>query len=145
MKNTKRFLSATAILLAVLLVALVWGAWRFLDDMFPLAPPAPVLSAEEVLDYSLTTQDGTALPLSRENLSLLLSAVAQAKPTRNQSLNDHPDRSPYYELRLETTERPYCLYFFSTGVGASSVLGLESPYEGIWQLQEDVLWLLLQE
>ena len=106
------------------------------SKLCPMAAPLAYPEAAQTADITVTkSQAAEAVAMSQEDVSILLGAIASAMPTRKQSVNDAPYATPYYRIAILTEERTYVYYVYEE----RGVTYLESPYEGIYRIDDAVL------
>lgn len=122
----------------VLISALVFGGYLYLS-LFPKAEPLQHPDAESIETvYVAKNRTAERVELTGQDLTALLEYVYDATPTRRQSVNDSPYVTPYYRITLIAKERTYMYYVYEENKSAY----LESPYEGIYRIEDAVIDLL---
>ena len=117
------------ILVLLLAAALILGGFALYDGMFPVAEPLSCPEAQEVEAVYLNGIDGAIVSED------ILQAISAAEPTRLWSINEFPAVEEYYTLTLITAKREYRYYLYEEG----SQVYLESPYEGVYQIDAQLL------
>lgn len=126
-------------ILVYLALCLVFiGAYAVFDFIFPKAPKnfefTGTLSNPQI---SYGQEDSSYL--NEDAFYKIQIHLYQAKPTRNQTHNDHPQTNSYYKIEFESDEgydgRLY-LYEFAGDVY------FEIPYCGIYKTEPNVLTLI---
>lgn len=121
----------------VMILSLCVCGYLAFDMVFPMAKASPDLGA--VLSYEISF-DGEEVPLDESELTLLLSQLKEAKPTRRQSSNDRPVIDQYYKINLEVAETPESRWVYV--YHQDGAVYYEIPYGGIYETDE-VVWSLL--
>ena len=122
--------------IAVLCVIAV-GGYVLFQNMFPVAAPLEYPQAEEIISISLACHSDS---VAVSDAGLLLESIRDAQPTRIWSVQDYPAAESYYILELDTPERAYRYYIYEE----KSLVYLESPYEGIYEVDPQLLDFLKQ-
>ena len=121
------------ILLLILFVSLAFGGYILLDQMFPLAEPIYCPDPERVTAVYLSRKGES--PMEVDGAEAILQDISQAEPTRLWSVNEFPAAEEYYTLVLVTPEREYGYYLYEE----DSRVYVESPYEGVYQIDAQLL------
>lgn len=150
-KTIKIIILTVLLLLIVMLINVV-------NFIFPLAPPVPTF--DEIQNYEIiyiqqeVTQEEYEISYdkqiihSRQELfvgqnefSQLTEELQKGKPTREHSVNDNPNRYPYYEINIYTEDaiNPHNKsYVYQYG----EKVYYEIPYTGVYEVNENILKLL---
>ena len=123
------------IILAVLLALLALGGYILLDRMFPLASPIQCPSEDEITSISVAQEQGAFASITASEIPQLLEYICSGEPTRQWSVQDYPTAENYYTVEIQTSGRMYRYFVYADG----SQTYVESPYEGVYKVEPDVL------
>lgn len=130
-----------AIICALLVFVLaVTGVYYVFNSIFPESEPINCPTVENIVSVTVSDNNNEEVEISNELLEKLVSGIANAKPTRKQSVNDYPTANPHYEIEIRTNERLYCYFVYEEG----SVYYIELPYEGVWRTDAEFYGMVLQ-
>lgn len=117
------------ILLIFLIIGIVLliGTYGVLSIVFPKAEP---ISSPEIADITTVSVavNSDEFVVDNMNFEELFTMFSEAKPTRQQSLNDYPTVKPYYEIEMQTDERAYRYFIYED----ENHVYIEVPYQGIY-------------
>ena len=129
MKNRWRI----TIVVLLLVAALLLGGIALYDGIFPVAEPICCPDPERVTAVYLSRKGES--PMEVDGAEAILQDISQAEPTRLWSVNEFPAAEEYYTLVLVTPEREYGYYLYEE----DSRVYVESPYEGVYQIDAQLL------
>ena len=121
--------------IAVLMICigLFSGAWYVFDEIFPKAKPIRMPEAEDIVSVSVAVNTDDEFEIADVDLEELLQNLRSAKPTREQSMNDYPDKA-FYRIEMQTADIVYRYFVYERG----EQVYIEMPYEGIYTADD---WL----
>lgn len=125
----------------IVCVGLIASAVYLFNDIFPKAKPIRHPKLDEIVSVTLScnTPDGT-ISMSEQYYEDLTFYISEAKPTRQQSLNDTPTSGTYYGVEIQTDEIQYRYFVYEEG----EQIYIEMPYEGIYTSKVELLDLVLE-
>lgn len=147
----KKIVKPTIIVVVIVILALLMIVVNTINFIFPSAPPSPVLS--EIQHYEIsyvqktvnqeeykTSYNRQIIHLEQNEFTSLLKELEEARPTREQSLNDRPSHQQYYEINLQSNNLNTPTLVFIYEYGGKSYY--EIPYTGIYTLNEGFFEIL---
>ena len=125
-----------------LCVAIFAGAVYLFNEIFPKAKPIEYPEIDEVTLVSIgsNTSEGV-ISMNELYYEELFRHISEAEPTRGQAWNDYPTVRPYYCVEIQTAERMYRYFVYENG----GQVYIESPYEGIYESETELLEWVLQQ
>lgn len=141
MKKEKWLVPTVVAVTAALLVFAVMGASAVYNYFFPMAAPIVCPNEEDIASISLTQNNDPSAVIEISDFECILQSIRTAQPTRNWSVQDYPAVENYYTIEIKTsaTQDRYFRYFVYT---EDSQVYLESPYEGVYKVDQQLLDLL---
>ena len=138
MKKEKWLIPTVVVITATLLVFAVMGASAVYDHFFPMANPIVCPDEEDIASISLTHSSDPSAVIDVSDFGYILRSIHGAQPTRNWSVNDYPTTENYYTIEINTSawQDRYFRYFVYT---ENSQVYLESPYEGVYKADQQLL------
>jgi len=127
----------------VVIIVIVWvvtmllllGAYALFDNLFPKAQPINRLEINMLESVRMCDNEDNEIVISDGQLQELISYINDAVPTRTMSVNDYPDVKPYYMIELKTTERVF-RYMIYEDYGT---VYAELPYEGVYEIDREAV------
>ena len=116
-------------------VALLVGAYILFNELFPKAKDIRLPEEKDILSISVGINNDETFEIKDVDLSELLRLLGDAKPTREQSLNDYPGSRPFYQVEIQTSERQYRYFIYENGSGQFYI---EIPYEGVYNADDAI-------
>ena len=141
-KSMERCMKKKRGILLIFLIAgivLSVGAYGVFNEIFPKAELicAPEINDITKVSVALNTDDDFVV--DDMNLGDLFAIFSEAKPTRQQSLNDYPTFKPFYRIEIQTEERSYRYFIYED----AAHVYIEIPYEGIYISDMQILDFVL--
>lgn len=128
-------------LTVIILVGISVAAGRAVyNHMFPVADPIRCPEMERIAAVTLIGENGASVVLEPADAGELLRRISDAQPTRLWSIQDYPEGKSYYTMEIDTDEREYRYFFYAE----DSKVYVESPYEGVYQTDQQILELVAQ-
>ena len=138
MKKEKWLIPVVVVVSVVLLVFAVIGAPAVYDHFFPMAAPIVCPNEEDITSISLTHSSDPSAVIDVSDFGYILQSVRDTQPTRNWTVNDYPTAEDYYTIEFNTTERLERYFVYTE----NSQAYLESPYEGVYKVDQQFLAFL---
>ena len=133
------FFSVIIAIIALLGIAVV-GAGSVYQSVFPMAAPIDCPDLESITAISLIRDNDTSVVVETADFGELLHNISNTQPTRIWSVNDYPTAENYYTMEIDTSEREYRYFIYME----SSQVYIESPYEGVYQADQQILELVAE-
>ena len=138
MKKEKWLIPVVVVVSAALLVFAVMGASAVYNHFFPMAAPIVCPNEEDIASISLTQNSDPSAVIEITDFAYILQSIRDTQPTRNWTVNDYPTAENYYTIEIHTSAQQdrYFRYFVYT---ENSQVYLESPYEGVYEADQQLL------
>ena len=141
MKKEKWLVPTVVVVTTALLVFAVMSASAVYDYFFPMAAPIVCPNEEDIASISLTHNSDPSAVIEISDFGYILQSIRTAQPTRNWSVQDYPAAENYYTVEIKTSAaQDRCFRYFVYAEG--SQVYLESPYEGVYKVDQQLLDLL---
>ena len=111
----------------ILFISVVSGGWYMFTEIFPKAKPIRTPSIEEISPISVAVNNDEEFEIEGVDLEELFEHIKNAKPTREQSVNDYPPKG-FFRVEVQTSEMEYRYFVYERG----EQVYIEMPYEGIY-------------
>ena len=111
----------------ILFMSVVAGGWHMFNEIFPKAKPIRTPSIEEIRSISVAVNNDEEFEIEGVDLEELFEHIKNAKPTREQSVNDYPPKG-FFRIEVKTSEMEYSYFVYERG----EQVYIEMPYEGIY-------------
>ena len=121
------------IVVLIICIGLLFGTWYVFNEVFPKAKPIRTPEGEDILAVSVAVNTDDEFEIEDVDPEELLQNLRSAKPTREQSLNDYPDKA-FYRIEMQTADIVYRYFVYERG----EQVYIEMPYEGIYTADD---WL----
>ena len=135
MKKEKWLVPVVVVVSAALLVFAVMGASAVYDYFFPMAEPIVCPNEEDISSISLTHSSDPATVIEIGDFAYILQSMRDTQPTRNWTVNDYPTAEHYYTIEINTAARQERYFVYTE----DSQVYLESPYEGVYEVDQQFL------
>ena len=126
---------ALAAILVILLGLAAVGGYILLEHTFPVAEPIDCPNEEDVTWISLAQNNDPSISIEVSEFGMFFEGIRKAEPTRIWSVQESPAAENYYTVVVETPDRPYRFHVYAE----DSRVYLESPYEGVYQTNQQLL------
>ena len=127
----KRIAVVCFLLVSVLAVT---GAYYVFDRIFPKSDSIIIPEIENIISATVSDNSNNEAEITETELGEIVSGVAEAKPTRKQSVNDYPAVNPHYEIEIQTNDRLYSYFVYEE----DGVYYVELPYAGVWRTDSEL-------
>ena len=111
----------------ILFMSVVAGGWYMFKEIFPKAKPIRTPIIEEIGSISVAVNNDEEFEIEGVDLEELFEHIKNAKPTREQSVNDYPPKG-FFRIEVKTSEMKYLYFVYERG----EQVYIEMPYEGIY-------------
>ena len=111
----------------ILFMSVVAGGWYMFNEIFPKAKPIRTPIIEEIGSISVAVNNDEEFEIEGVDLEELFEHIKNAKPTREQSVNDYPPKG-FFRIEVKTSEMEYRYFVYERG----EQVYIEMPYEGIY-------------
>ncbi len=134
--NRRYVLSAGVLVFCAAMIGLTYSLF---DRVFPKAETIRMPAVTDVESVTLRSSvSGQTAVIAEAYYEELFAYIADAEPTRRQSVNDQPDTDAYYEVIVQAGDDT-CDYMVYED---DSAVLIEMPYEGIWEGERKLLeWI----
>ena len=113
----------------ILFISVVAGGWYMFNEIFPMAKPIRTPNIEDISSVSVAVNTDQEFEIEGVNLEELFEHIQNAKPTREQSVNDYPPIGyGFYRIEVNAPEREYRYFVYERG----EQVYIEIPYEGVY-------------
>lgn len=138
MKKQKWLVPTVTVVTTALLVFAVMGAPAVYDSFFPMAAPIVCPNEEDIASILLTQSNDSSTAIEISDFGNILQSIHNTQPTRIWSVQDYPAAENYYTIEMKTSawQDRYFRYFVYT---EDSQVYLESPYEGVYEANQQLL------
>ena len=126
------------LIVLVVFVVLVTGAYLAYDSIFPKAGPIKQLKLSEIDTIYIYNNNEIEIEMSDVEIEELFTYINVAEPTRRMSVNDYPSVRPYYVIEIESFDR----YFRYMIYEENGEVYVELPYEGIYVMDAKAIAIL---
>lgn len=140
MKKEKWLIPVVVSVSAVLLVIFAVGAYPVYNYLFPMAEAIVCPSGDDITSVSLARSSDPSAAIEISDFATLLQTFRNTKPTRNWSVQDYPAAENYYTIEIDTPARQYRYFVYTE----DSQVYVESPYEGVYQANQQILDLVAE-
>ena len=111
----------------ILFMSVVAGGWHMFNEIFTKAKPIRTPSIEEISSISVAVNNDEEFEIEGVDLEELFEHIKNAKPTREQSVNDYPPKG-FFRVEVQASEMEYRYFVYERG----EQVYIEMPYEGIY-------------
>ncbi len=123
-------------ILLIACVAVFIGGILLFNEIFPEAPPIHLPASEHVVAVSVYCDHSDAtIQMNVQDWDKVMGCIGDAKPTRQQSANDHPDIGDYFKIVIQTADMSYSYFAYES----NQQTYIEIPYTGIYNVDAELL------
>ena len=129
------------VIIFICLLLLVVAGYAFVNEVLPKAPAIDIPDKEDIIMVSVGVNKDDEFEVKDIDIDKLLTLLGNAKPTREQSLDDYPTARVFYRFEIKTSETEHYYYIYED---STEQVYIEIPYVGVYTAEKELFSFVLK-